>query len=186
MNTKELLPKQTEELLAKLKWRFEQNMQRHHDVEWLKVKIKLQANPNKLWSINEMEATGGEPDVVCIEQNQDKYTFYDCSTESPKGRRSICYDKEALDKRKENKPKDSALNMANNMGIDILTEEQYRSLQQMGEFDLKTSSWVKTPDEMRKMGGALFCDRRFNHIFTYHNGAESYYSGRSFRGFLKV
>ncbi len=186
MNSKELPPEKTEELLAVLKLRFEQNMQRHQDVEWSQVNLKLKANPDKVWSLNEMELTGGEPDVVCIEQNKDEIIYYDCSPDSPKGRRSICYDKEALDKRKENKPKDSAINMASNMGIEILTEEQYRSLQQIGEFDLKTSSWVKTPVEMRKLGGAIFCDRRFNRVFTYHNGAESYYSGRSFRGFLKV
>lgn len=186
MNTKELSPEKTEELLSILKLRFEQNMQRHKAVEWGNVQAKLIANPEKLWSLNEMEATGGEPDVFCIGEFKSELIFFDCAAESPKGRRSICYDKEALDKRKENKPKDSALNMANEMGIEILTEEQYRSLQQLEEFDTKTSSWVKTPNEIRKLGGAIFCDRRFNRVFTYHNGAESYYSGRSFRGLLKV
>jgi hypothetical protein len=186
MDLKKLSPEQTEKLLAILKLRFEQNMQRHKNIEWHEVQAKLINSTEKLWSLNEMEATGGEPDVVCIGEKKGEYTFYDCAAESPKGRRSICYDKEALDKRKENKPKDSALNMASRMGIEILTEEQYRSLQQLGEFDIKTSSWVKTPTEIRKLGGALFCDRRFNHIFTYHNGAESYYAGRSFRGLLVV
>ena len=186
MNSKKLSSVQTEELLAVLKLRFEQNMQRHADVEWTQINLKLKANPDKLWSLNEMELTGGEPDVVCIAEAENEYTFYDCSPDSPKGRRSICYDKEALDKRKENKPKNCVEDLVREMGIELLTEEQYRSLQQLGEFDLKTSSWVKTPIEMRKVGGALFCDRRFNHVFTYHNGAESYYSGRSFRGLLKV
>lgn len=186
MNTKELLPEQSEVLLAILKLRFEQNMHRHQGVEWDKLQAKLEGNCEKLWSLNQMEISGGEPDLISTDGNKNEYTYYDCAAESPKGRRSICYDKEALDKRKENKPKDSALNMANEMGIEILTEEQYRSLQQFGEFDTKTSSWIKTPNEIRKLGGALFCDRRFNHIFTYHNGADSYYGGRAFRGALKV
>lgn len=186
MNAKELLPEQTEELFAILKLRFEQNMNRHKGIEWAKVQAKLTSHKEKLWSLNEMEATGGEPDIICITDKKDEYTFYDCAPESPKGRRSICYDQEALDARKEHKPKDSAINMAKSMGIEILTEEQYRSLQQFGKFDTKTSSWVKTPNELRKLGGALFCDHRYNHTFTYHNGADSYYAARGFRGLLTV
>ncbi len=186
MNLRELSTEQSEKLLATLKLRFEQNMQRHKNIQWSDVQVKLIDNKEKLWSLNEMEVTGGEPDVFCNGENKGEYAFYDCAAESPKGRRSVCYDKEALDKRKENKPKDSALNLASAMGIEILTEDQYRSLQQLGEFDVKTSSWIKTPIEIRKLGGALFCDRRFNQIFTYHNGAESYYAGRSFRGILKL
>lgn len=184
MNLKELSPEQTEQLLPTLKVRFEQNMQRHTDITWYEVQAKIINNSAKLWSLNEMELTGGEPDVVCVGENKGEYTFYDCATESPKGRRSICYDHIALEARKENKPKDSAINIANKMGIELLTEQQYRSLQQLGEFDIKTSSWIKTPAEIRKLGGALFCDRRFNHVFTYHNGAESYYAARGFRGLL--
>lgn len=186
MDIKELLPEQTEELFGILKLRFDQNMHRHHGIEWAKVQAKLTGNKEKLWSLNEMETTGGEPDVIGTANNKDEYTFYDCAVESPKGRRSICYDNEALEARKEHKPKDSAIHMAKVMGIEILTEEQYRSLQQFGKFDTKTSSWVKTPIELRKLGGALFCDHRYNHTFTYHNGADSYYAARGFRGFLNV
>jgi hypothetical protein len=182
---------QSEELFKVLKTRFEKNMNRHKDLEWVKLKEKLQANPTKLWSLNEMEMSGGEPDVIVpIAVGEDKmpgeYIFYDCSAESPKGRRSVCYDTEALESRKENKPVNSAVGMAADMGIELLTEEQYRELQKLGNFDLKTSSWVKTPADIRKLGGAIFCDRRYNSIFTYHNGAESYYAVRGFRGFLKV
>lgn len=186
MNLRELSPEQTENLLAILKLRFEKNMHRHNGVEWAKVQAKLTSNKEKLWSLNEMEATGGEPDLVSISDHKDEYTFYDCAAESPKGRRSICYDNEALEARKEYKPKDSAINMAKAMGIAILTEEQYRSLQQFGKFDTKTSSWIKTPNELRKLGGALFCDHRYNHTFTYHNGADSYYAARGFRGLLTI
>lgn len=186
MNLRELSPEQTENLLAILKLRFEKNMHRHNGVEWAKVQAKLTSNKEKLWSLNEMEATEGEPDLVSISDHKDEYTFYDCAAESPKGRRSICYDNEALEARKEYKPKDSAINMAKAMGIKILTEEQYRSLQQFEKFDTKTSSWIKTANEIRKLGGALFCDHRYNHTFTYHNGAESYYAARGFRGFLTI
>lgn len=186
MSAKELLPEQIEELMSILKSRFEKNMHRHKGVEWAEVQAKLINQTEKLWSLDEMEITGGEPDIVCINGNGDGYTFYDCAAESPKGRRSICYDHEALEARKEHKPKDSAINMAKAMGIEILTEEQYRSLQEFEKFDTKTSSWIKTPDELRKFGGALFCDHRYNHTFTYHNGAESYYAARGFRGFLTV
>jgi hypothetical protein len=178
--------KQHEELLKTLKARFEKNMDRHKGLEWAKVQAKLEANPQKLRSLNEMETTGGEPDVVGHDKKSGEYIFYDCSAESPKGRRSICYDREALEKRKENKPKDSAMNMAAAMGVELLTEEQYRELQKLGDFDLKTSSWVKTPPEIRKLGGALFCDRRYDHVFLYHNGADSYYAARAFRGLLRV
>src|SRR6266700_3624476 len=174
--------KQYEELLTTLKARFEKNMDRHKGLEWAKVQAMMEANAEKLWSLNEMERTGGEPDVVGHDKKRGEYIFYDCSPESPKGRRSFCYDREALESRKENKPKDSALNMAAAMGIELLTEEQYRELQKVGEFDTKTSSWVKTPPEIRKLEGALFCDRRFDHVFVYHNGAESYYAARAFRG----
>jgi hypothetical protein len=186
MVKKNLSPKQSEELLKTLKARFEKNMNRHKGIEWSKVETKLKKNTDKLWSLNEMEKTEGEPDVVGFDKKSSEYIFFDCSVESPNGRRSLCYDAEALASRKENKPKDSAVNMANAMGIELLTEEQYRELQKLGEFDLKTSSWVKTPAEIRKLGGAIFCDRRYNKVFTYHNGAESYYAARGFRGLLKV
>ena len=185
-NKKELSPEQREELLRALKARFEKNMDRHKGLEWAKVQAKLEANTEKLWSLNEMERTGGEPDVVGHDKRMGEYIFYDCSGESPKGRRSVCYDREALEARKEHKPKDSAVDMATAMGIELLTEEQYRELQKLGEFDTKTSSWVKTPPEIRKLEGALFCDRRFDHVFVYHNGAESYYAARAFRGSLRV
>jgi len=185
-NKKELSPEQREELLRALKARFEKNMDRHKGLEWAKVQAKLEANTEKLWSLNEMERTGGEPDVVGHDKKTGEYIFYDCSAESPKGRRSVCYDREALEARKEHKPKDSAVDMATAMGIELLTEEQYRELQKLGEFDTKTSSWVKTPPEIRKLEGALFCDRRFDHVFLYHNGAESYYAARAFRGSLRV
>jgi hypothetical protein len=178
--------KQSEQLLAALKARFEKNMNRHKDFAWAKVQARLETNPEKLWSISEMERTGGEPDVVGLDKKTGEYIFYDCSPESPKDRRSLCYDREALDSRKENKPKGNAMDMAAAIGIELLTEEQYRGLQQLGEFDMKTSSWVSTPSNIRKLGGALFCDRRFDTVFTYHNGAESYYAGRAFRGWLKV
>jgi hypothetical protein len=185
-NKKELSLKQSEELLKTLKSRFEKNRNRHKDFEWAKVQAKLEANPEKLWSLNEMEASGGEPDVVAYDKKTDEYIFYDCSAESPKDRRSLCYDDEALASRKEDKPEDSAINMATDMGIEILTEEQYRELQKLGNFDTKTSSWVKTPSEIRKLGGAIFCDRRYDHVFVYHNGAESYYAARGFRGLLRI
>lgn len=183
---KKLSSEQREALLNVLKKRFEKNMSRHKGMDWAKVKTRLEANADKLCSLDEMEATGGEPDVVGFDKKTGEYIFYDCSAESPKDRRSICYDNEALASRKEHKPKNSAAGMAAEMGIDILTEEQYRELQTLGEFDLKTSSWIKTPAAIRELGGALFCDRRFNHVFTYHNGAESYYAGRAFRGMLKI
>ena len=183
---KELSPAQREELLRALKARFEKNMNRHKGLEWAQVKVKLEANPDKLWSLNEMEITGGEPDVVGHNKKTDEYLFYDCSAESPKGRRSLCYDREALESRKEHKPEDSAMNMAAVMGVELLTEEEYRALQKLGNFDLKTSSWVKTPSDIRKLGGAIFCDRRYNTVFVYHNGAESYYAARAFRGVLRV
>jgi hypothetical protein len=185
-NKKELSAGQREELLSVLKARFEKNMNRHKGVEWAKVQAKLEANTAKLWSLNEMEKTGGEPDVVGHDKKTGEYVFYDCSAESPKGRRSICYDQEALEARKEHKPKDNAVNMATAMGIELLTEEQYRELQKLGEFDTKTSSWVKTPSDIRELGGALFCDRRYGHVFLSHNGAESYYAARAFRGSLRV
>ncbi|MDY0076583.1 MAG: DUF4256 domain-containing protein [Bacteroidales bacterium] len=183
---KELSVKQFQELLETLKSRFENNLNRHKDIEWTQVQAKLESNPSKLWSLNEMEKTGGEPDVVGYDKATNEYIFYDCSAERPAGRRSICYDQEALEARKANKPKNSAMNMANTMGIEILTEEQYRMLQKLGNFDLKTSSWVKTPTDIRKLGGALFCDRRYDTVFVYHNGAESYYASRAFRGMLRV
>jgi Protein of unknown function (DUF4256) len=177
---------QSAALLSTLKARFEKNMNRHKGIEWAKVQAKLEANNEKLWSLNEMENTGGEPDVVDYDKKTGEYIFYDCSAESPKDRRSICYDHEALEKRKEHKPANSAIQMAADMGIEILTEEQYRELQQLGNFDLKTSSWVKTPPAIRKLGGAIFCDRRYDTVFTYHNGADSYYGARAFRGSVRV
>ncbi len=183
---KELTPEEHQELLTTLRTRFEKNMNRHKDLEWSQVQEKLEANTEKLWSLYEMERTGGEPDIIEYNAKTDEYVFYDCSAESPKGRRSICYDHEALESRKEHKPEDSALHMAATMGIEILTEEEYWALQELGEFDTKTSSWIKTPPEVRKLGGALFCDRRYDHVFTYHNGADSYYAARGFRGSLKV
>ncbi|TQE71634.1 DUF4256 domain-containing protein [Leptospira noguchii] len=185
-NKKELVSEQREELLIILKDRFTKNMNRHQDLEWTKIKTKLETNSEKLWSLNEMERTGGEPDVVAYDQKTDEYIFYDCSAESPKGRRSVCYDQEALKSRKEHKPKDNALDMATSMGIEILTEEQYRELQKFGKFDTKTSSWIKTPSDIRKLGGAIFADFRYGHVFVYHNGAESYYAVRGFRGSLRV
>ena len=183
---KELSTKHTEEQLQVLKVRFEKNMDRHDGIEWAKVAAKLRAHSAKLWSLSEMERTGGEPDVVGYDKKTGEYVFYDCSAQSPKGRRSFCYDREALESRKEHKPKDSATGMASAMGVELLTEEQYRELQRLGEFDTTTSSWIKTPPEVRKLGGALFCDRRFNTVFVYHNGAESYYAARAFRGSLRV
>ncbi|MDZ7343000.1 MAG: DUF4256 domain-containing protein [candidate division KSB1 bacterium] len=185
-SAKDLKAKQREELLSALQARSEKNMTRHKGLEWAKVQARLEANPERLWSLHEMERTGGEPDVVGYDKNTGEYIFYDCSTESPKGRRSVCYDREALESRKEHKPKDSAMGMAAAMGIELLTEEQYRELQKLGEFDTKTSSWVKTPSDIRELGGALFCDRRYGHVFVYHNGAESYYAARGFRGLLRV
>ena len=184
--TRKLSSGQCEELLTALKARFEKNMNRHKGFEWAKVQTKLKAHPEKLWSLSEMERTGGEPDVVGYDKKTGEYIFYDCSAESPKDRRSICYDREALQARKEHKPKNSANGMAAEMGIELLTEEQYRELQKLGKFDTKTSSWVKTPSEIRKLGGALFCDRRYETVFTYHNGAESYYAARGFRGWIKI
>jgi len=186
MSNVTLSKKQREELLTALKARFENNMNRHKGLEWAKVQGKLEAHAEKLWSLHEMEGTGGEPDVVGQDKKTGEYIFYDCAAESPKGRRSICYDREALDSRKENKPKGNAMDMAAAMGIELLTEEQYRELQKLGDFDTKTSSWVKTPSAIRQLGGALFCDRRFDTVFLYHNGAESYYGARAFRGWLKV
>ncbi|NSL53206.1 DUF4256 domain-containing protein [Calidifontibacillus erzurumensis] len=183
---RELSAEQREEILKILKDRFEKNMNRHEGLEWTNVQAKLENNSIKLWSLFEMERTGGEPDVVGYDEETDQYIFYDCSPESPKGRRSVCYDREALESRKKHKPENSAIDLAAEMGIEILTEEQYRELQKLGEFDLKTSSWIKTPDTIRKLGGALFCDRRYNTVFVYHNGADSYYSSRGFRGSLKV
>ena len=190
-NKKELSPEESKELIRVLKARFEKNMNRHKGIEWIKVQAKLKANPDsyrdeKLWSLNEMERTGGEPDVVGYDKKTGEYIFYDCSAESPKGRRSICYDREGLESRKEHRPATNAMDMAALMGIEILTEEQYRELQKLGIFDTKTSSWVKTPSEIRKLGGALFCDRRYNTVFVYHNGAQSYYGVRAFRGSLRV
>ena len=179
-------PKERESLLKVLKSRFEKNMNRHKGVEWAKVQLKLEASPEKLWSLQEMENSGGEPDVVGYDKKKEAYIFYDCSAETPKDRRSICYDEEARASRKEHKPKNSATGMAEDMGIELLTEEQYRQLQELGEFDLKTSSWVQTPEDIRERGGALFCDRRYGKVFVYHNGAESYYAARAFRGVLNV
>src|SRR5438552_16449782 len=183
-NKKELSPKQREELLRGLKARFEKNMNRHKGLEWAKVRAKLEANAEKLWSLNEMEGTGGEPEGVGHDKKTGEYIFNDCSAESPKGRRSVCYDREALESRKEHKPEDNAIDLADAMAIELLTEEQYRELQKVGNFDTKTSSWVKTPSDIRKLGGALFCDRRYDTVFVYHNGAESYYAARAFRGSL--
>jgi hypothetical protein len=183
---KKLSAEQREEILGTLQARFQKNMNRHKGLEWAKVQAKLEANTEKLWSLSEMETTGGEPDVVAHDSKSGEYIFYDCSAESPKGRRSVCYDREALDSRKEHKPANSAIDMAAAMGIELLTEEQYRELQKLGKFDLKTSSWVNTPAEIRKLGGAIFCDRRYDQIFLYHNGAESYYAARGFRGLLRV
>src|SRR2546430_11739056 len=183
---KELSKKQHEELLRALQSRFEKNMGRHKGLEWAKVQAKLESDPEKLWSLNEMETTGGEPDVVGHDKKTGEYVFYDCSAESPAGRRSVCYDREALEARKENKPRDSAMNMAAAMLVELLTEEQYRELQKLGTFDTKTSSWVKTPPGIRKLGGALFCDRRYDTVFLYHNGADSYYAARGFRSWLRV
>lgn len=183
---KELSPEQGKELLSVLKARFEKNMNRHEGLEWAKIRIKLESHPKKLWVLDEMEITGGEPDVVGYDKVKDEYIFYDCAAESPKGRRSVCYDHEALEARKEHKPGNSAIEMAKDMGIEVLTEEQYRELQQLGNFDTKTSSWIITPPAIRKLGGALFGDYRYGTVFTYHNGAESYYAARGFRGSLSV
>lgn len=181
-----LSSKQRDELITTLKARFEKNMSRHKDLKWAKIQAKLEGNAEKLWSLSEMEKSGGEPDVVGHDNKTGEYIFYDCSEESPKGRRSLCYDREALNSRKENKPKNSALDVASAMGVELLTEEQYRELQKLGDFDTKTSSWIKTPPQIRKLGGALFCDRRYDTVFLYHNGAESYYAARGFRGWLRV
>jgi hypothetical protein len=185
-NSRKLAADQIESLLKTLKARFDKNTNRHKGIKWDDVKERLEANTEKLWSLDEMESTGGEPDVVGHDKKTGEYIFYDCSAESPNGRRSLCYDDEALESRKEHKPANSAIGMATEMGIEILTEEQYRELQQLGNFDTKTSSWVKTPGDIRKLGGAVFCDRRYNHVFLYHNGAESYYAARGFRAMLKV
>ena len=183
---KKLSSSESEELLKILKERFEKNANRHEGIEWNKVQAKLDANPEKLWSLNEMERTGGEPDVVNYDKNTGEYIFYDCSAESPKERRSLCYDRQALDARKENKPKNSVIDVAADMGIALLSEEQYRELQKLGKFDTKTSSWIETPAEIRKLGGAIFADFRYGNVFVYHNGAESYYAARGFRGALKI
>ena len=186
MPKKKLSPAEGDELIKALKIRFEKNMNRHKEIVWAKVQVKLEAHSDKLWSLYEMERTGGEPDVVGYDKRSGEYFFYDCSPESPAGRRSLCYDQDALESRKEHKPKNSAMNMASAMGIEVLTEEEYRELQKLGHFDAKTSSWIKTPSEVRKLGGALFCDYRFGKVFVYHNGAESYYAARGFRGSLRV
>jgi hypothetical protein len=185
-NQKELSPERREELIGILKTRFDKNMNRHKGLDWPAVKARLEATAEKLWSLNEMESTGGEPDVVGHDKKTGEYIFFDCSPESPKGRTSVCYDREGLDSRKEHKPKNNAMDMAATMGIELLTEEQYRELQKLGDFDTKSSSWVKAPTDIRKLGGALFGDRRYGHVFVYHNGAQSYYSGRAFRGSLRV
>lgn len=185
-NKKNLSPEQREQLLRALKARFEKSMNRHEGLAWAQVQAKLEASAEKLWSLNEMERTGGEPDVVEHDKRTGEYIFYDCSAESPNGRRSLCYDREALESRKQHKPENGALDMAAAMGIEILTEEQYRELQRLGKFDTKTSSWIRTPPQIRKLGGALFCDRRYDTVFVYHNGAESYYAARAFRGSLRV
>lgn len=186
MTTKELSQEQCEELINTLQVRFEKNTSRHEGLDWANVQARLEANKEKLWSLHEMEATGGEPDVVGYDANTDEFIFYDCSAESPKGRRSLCYDREAWEARKNHKPENTAMDVAKEMGIELLTEEQYRQLQELGKFDLKTSSWVQTPDNIRKLGGAIFCDRRYDMVFMYHNGAESYYAARGFRGSLRV
>ena len=183
---RQLSPEQREEILGSLKARFEKNMNRHEGLEWAAVIAKLELNAGKLWSLYEMERTGGEPDVIFYDKEADEYIFYDCSAESPKGRRSVCYDREALESRKQHKPQNSAMDMAADMGVEILTEEQYRELQRLGNFDTKTSSWVKTPDNIRQLGGAIFCDRRYDTVFVYHNGADSYYGARGFRSSLRV
>jgi hypothetical protein len=183
---RDLSPEQREELLKMLQSRFNKNMNRHKGLEWAEVQARLESNPQKLWSLHEMERTGGEPDVVGYDEKTGEYIFYDCSDESPKGRRSVCFDREAWEARKEARPENSALDMAAAMGIELLTEVQYRELQKLGEFDTKTSSWVETPPAIRERGGALFCDRRYNHVFVYHNGAQSYYAARGFRGSLRV
>jgi len=185
-NKRELSPEQRQELLTTLNARFEKNTNRHQGLEWAKVRARLETNAEKLWALNEMERAGGEPDVVGQDKQTGEYVLYDCSPESPKGRTSLCYDREALDSRKEHKPKSSAMDMAAAMGAELLTEEQYQELQRLGNFDTKSSSWLKTPDDIRKLGGAIFGDRRFGRVFVYHNGAESYYSGRGFRGWLRV
>ena len=185
-NQKKLNAKDQQALMQTLKERFEKNKHRHENISWSDVEARLQSKPEKLWSLNEMEASGGEPDVVEFDKKTGEVIFFDCAAESPKGRRSFCFDRKALDARKENKPKNSAMDVANEMGVELLTEEQYRQLQKLGEFDLKTSSWVKTPEAIRKLGGAVFCDRRYNTVFLYHNGAESYYAARGFRGALWV
>lgn len=186
MNKKELTKEQTKELIEILKARFDKNIKRHPHIDWLKVLAKLEVNPEKIWSLNEMEITGGEPDVIGFDNETGEYVFYDCSAESPIGRRSLCYDREALDKRKENKPKNSVVDMANVIGVELLNEAHYRTLQKLGNFDTKTSSWLKTPDDIRSLGGAIFGDCRYATVFVYHNGAESYYAARGFRGLLKV
>jgi hypothetical protein len=184
--SKTLPPDQAESLLLSLQSRFEKNLSRHSDISWTDVRKRLAAHPGRLWSLHEMETTGGEPDVISHDPASGAYTFFDCSPESPKGRYSLCYDRAGLESRKEHRPKNTAIDLAESMGVDLLTEEQYRHLQTLGEFDLKTSSWILTPPAIRKLGGALFCDRRFDHVFTYHNGAQSYYAGRGFRASLKV
>lgn len=186
MNKHSLSVQESEALLSLLKIRFDKNINRHKDIEWSKVEAKLKSNPDKLWSLNEMERTGGEPDVIGYNKDVDEYLFCDCATETPKGRRSICYDRAALDSRKEFKPENTALDLANEMGIEILDEDNYRALQKLGKFDMKTSSWIKTPENIRKLGGALFADYRYETVFVYHNGASSYYAARAFRGILKV
>jgi hypothetical protein len=185
-NKEELSPKQRAELLGALKVRFEKNLNRHKGLDWAKVQARLEANAEKLWSLHEMERTGGEPDVVGQDKKSGEYVFFDCSAETPKGRTSVCYDREGLESRKEHRPKNTAMDMAAAMGVELLTEEQYFELQKLGEFDLKTSSWVKTPADMRKFGGALYCDRRYGRVFVGHNGAQSYYAARAFRGSLRV
>jgi hypothetical protein len=185
-NKKDLLAEQREKLLGTLKVRFEKNMNRHEELEWARVQAKLESNPEKLWSLNEMEITGGEPDVVGQDEESGEYIFYDCSAESPKGRRNLCYDREAHEARKEFKPENCVIDIGTAMGIELLSENEYRELQKLGNFDTKTSSWIKTPADIRKLGGAIFCDRRFNTVFVYHNGAESYYAARGFRGSLRV
>lgn len=185
-NKKELSPEQRAELLTTLKTRFEKNMDRHQGIEWVPVQTRLEAHAEKLWSLHEMERTGGEPDVVGYDSKTGEYIFFDCSAESPEGRRNLCYDREALEKRKANKPANSVIDVADAMGIELLTEEQYRELQKLGNFDMKTSSWVKTPADIRDLGGAIFCDRRYEKVFIYHNGADSYYGARGFRGALRI